>query len=80
MVVPTCLLKLCLPQPRLQNSPYFCVGQETGAVKRKLWNEVENKETGERCEDVLVYPCKFMHMFANSNAYKHSFFPRVIPL
>ena len=26
------------------------------------------------------HPYKFMHIFANSNAYKHSFFPRVIPL
>ena len=25
------------------------------------------------------HPYKFMHIFANSNAYKHSFFPRVIP-
>ena len=26
------------------------------------------------------HPYKFMHIFANSNAYKYSFFPRVIPL
>ena len=27
-----------------------------------------------------THPYKFRHIFANSNAYKHSFFPRVIPL
>ena len=26
------------------------------------------------------HPYKFMHIFANSNAYKYSFFPRVIPI
>ena len=26
------------------------------------------------------HPYKFIHIFANSNAYKCSFFPRVIPL
>ena len=26
------------------------------------------------------HPYKFMHIFANSNGYKYSFFPRVIPL
>ena len=25
------------------------------------------------------HPYKFMHIFANLNAHKHSFFPRVIP-
>ena len=29
---------------RLQNSPYFCVFKYARAVKRKVWNEAENRE------------------------------------
>ena len=30
---------------RLQNSPYFCVFKYARAVKQKVWNEAENRET-----------------------------------
>ena len=29
---------------RLQNSPYFCVFKYAREVKRKVWNETENRE------------------------------------
>ena len=29
---------------RLQNNPYFCVFKYARAVKRKVWNEAENRE------------------------------------
>ena len=31
-------------QSRLQNSPYFCVFKYARLVKRKVWNEAENRE------------------------------------
>ena len=31
-------------ETRLQNSPYFCVFKYARAVKRKVWNEAENRE------------------------------------
>ena len=31
-------------QSGLQNSPYFCVFKYARAVKRKVWNEAENRE------------------------------------
>ena len=33
-----------MQQPRLQNSPYFCVFKYARAVKQKVWNEAENRE------------------------------------
>ena len=40
----TIRLNLRLSIRRLQNSPYFCVFKYARAVKRKVWNEAENRE------------------------------------
>ena len=33
-------------RPHLKNSPYSCVFEYARAVKRKVWNEAENRERG----------------------------------
>ena len=37
-------MKLFRSESRLQNSPYFCVFKYARAVKKKVWNEAENRE------------------------------------
>ena len=37
-------MKIIYFEPRLQNSPYFCVFKYARTVKQKVWNEAENRE------------------------------------
>ena len=46
--------------PRLQNSPYFCVFKFARAVKQKVWNDAENRERdwGETLTSHALRACK----------------------